>query len=120
MDSWNSIVERALVEAYGELGVLEAIPYLEDRLKLDEPADVVGGAARALASLARRNPELQSTVVERLVPMLSSTQEDVRLSVADAMQGVALGSWRNDIERLLQREESASVRAALEKVLGAQ
>ena len=118
VESWQHVVELALIEAYGALAAPEGIAYLEARLDPREPEAVRAAAADAMGAIARAQPAVGAGVGKALVALLDDGVEIERFSAAQALRAVNVAPLRDDIQRCLAKETSPRVREQLQQLTG--
>ncbi|HLA63820.1 MAG TPA: M1 family aminopeptidase, partial [Rhodothermales bacterium] len=115
LESWGGVVERPLVAALDSLGDVRGLPYLTERVGLNNPDGVRTAAARALGRAGAQHMDRTAEVRATLLPLLDDRLSGVRMAVA---RGLARWGEAGDVAALDARiavEDDAEVKAALQE-----
>jgi HEAT repeat protein len=117
LTSWDYVVERALIEAYGRMGIAEGVGYLNERLAPAQAVEVRVVAVEALTSIAEKRPEIRDLVLQQVVQLIDNDKEPIRFATAQALTRIGDASVAEQVRVRLERESSARVRQALTQAL---
>ena len=117
VESWQYLVELAVIDAYGSLAALEGIPYLQKHVSFVYDEKVQIASLGALSRIALQHLEVRSSIAQTIMDSMESVNEAVRYAAAVALQPIHDSTQRGEIQRYLQSEPSPRVRQQLELLI---
>lgn len=110
LGSWKNRVEHSLIEAYGRLGSVEGIPYLQKMREPIQDEEIQMASIDALSSIASQNPGVRSSVAQSLLNSLDSVHEPVRFRALQVLLPMIDSSQLSQLRARLQGDPSARIR----------
>ena len=115
--SSSNVVEKALLESYGVVRPLEAIPYLEKFLNPQYHEDLQSAALTSLSGIASAHPDVKSSIYQAIIPALDSIHESVRHTAVQSLRPFSGEQLRSLLTQKIQGEQSERVREVMRALL---